>query len=240
MNLSAKHGIYKPLNQVTKSNSWTDTDNPTSSSPQLPTSSRWSSTSSRPCITSAIVTRISYTSSTSTRHGITSFASEGSRISTCYENVRRVTRSSWTKRVSTSKTCSTPWLSTKCFEVKNNKWMLWIAKYNRLIGYGEVKLRTRGNYNLIMKIIFRSPRSPLMLRGNFSPTMRPANFSPNSPIRFRRGVMMPGRPGVYGPRPRMFAAASAARLAVRYRMPTIASVDSTGIMNYWQTKHLII
>ena len=31
-----------------------------------------------------------------------------------------------------------------------------------------------------------------------------------------------------GPRPRMFAAASAARFAMRHRMPTIASVDKTG------------
>ena len=70
----------------------------------------------------------------------------------------------------------------------------------------------------------------MMLRGSFSP-LRPSQFSPNSPIRFRRAVP-PGphmRPGYYGgPRPRMWAAASAARFAVRHRMPTIASVDHTG------------
>ena len=89
---------------------------------------------------------------------------------------------------------------------------------------------------LIFSIVTRSPRSPLMLRGSFPPNMRarPPQFSPNSPIRMRGGVMMPGliRPGYFGPRPRprMWAAAHAARFAVmRHRMPTIASVDQPGI-----------
>jgi len=74
----------------------------------------------------------------------------------------------------------------------------------------------------------RSPRAPLLLRGNFSP-LRPSQFSPNSPIRFRRGPGPGGHmrpPGFYGHRPRLFAAASAARFAMRHRMPTIASVDN--------------
>ena len=66
----------------------------------------------------------------------------------------------------------------------------------------------------------------MLLRGNFSP-LRPSQFSPNSPVRFRArpGMVRPG----FGPRPRMFAAATAARFAMRHRMPTIASVDQAGM-----------
>ena len=79
---------------------------------------------------------------------------------------------------------------------------------------------------MIIIILSRSRTSPpLLLRGH---------FSPNSPIRVRR-YGPPGPPGSwYGrpPRPRMMAAATAARFAMRQRMPTIKSLDAAGKFVY--------